>query len=337
MCADNYGQLLQVAPDVEEVGSERHPKFTLRKLTRGKQKIPITFMHDRVRRCSTFSKRKNGLMKKAHELSELTGADVLLVVASPTNHVYTYFTKRLRGMVMSDEGRDLIYSCLGATQPAGGGGVGKDASGQTTPLCSSTSSPTPLDEDQPPSRVSSSPTVEGELQQAVVVPAIGEQIIPPQSASTFLHQLKPSEKPISPLLNSPQPLTVSSTGLTLPTLVFTNAGNAHAIVQTSAPSAPMVSSVPQTSVLYGASEPSHQALEPLVRLQDVTHFLQLPTTASGSPDSLPSRLVIPVRVLQGVPNSLALSTADDGHSFSSGSHGLTMQMQIQAQTNANSK
>nr|VZI47887.1 unnamed protein product [Spirometra erinaceieuropaei] len=300
----------------EEAGSDRHPKFALRKLTRGKQKIPITFMHDRVRRCSTFSKRKNGLMKKAHELSELTGADVLLVVASPTNHVYTYFTKRLRGMVMSDQGRDLIYSCLGATQPASGDR--RDASGQTTPLCSSTSSPTRLDEDQP----SGTPPVEGELQRTVVTPVV-EQTTSSRSISTHPHQPKPAENQLSPQLNCPQPPTVPSTGLTLPSVVLDNAQS------TSSPSP--VSAVSQTAVLYGSPESSPQALESLVRLQDVTHLLQFST--SGSPAS---GLVIPVRLLQGVPNPNAVSSPDDGSAFSSASHGLPM-MQIQAQTNTNSE
>lgn len=83
-----------------------------RKLTRGKQKIPISFIQDRVRRCSTFSKRKTGLMKKAFELAELTGAEVLLLVASETNHVYTFTTNRLKAIIDSDQGRELIQSCL---------------------------------------------------------------------------------------------------------------------------------------------------------------------------------------------------------------------------------
>lgn len=88
------------------------PEAKRRKMTRGKQKIPISFMHDRVRRCSTFSKRKTGLMKKAFELAELTGAEVMLLVASETNHVYTFTTNRLKPMVESETGRELIQSCL---------------------------------------------------------------------------------------------------------------------------------------------------------------------------------------------------------------------------------
>lgn len=87
-----------------------------RKTTRGKQKIPITFMQDRCRRYSTFSKRKTGLIKKSVELAKLTGAEVLLLIASKTNHVYTYATDRLKGIIESENGKQLIKSCL-ETQP----------------------------------------------------------------------------------------------------------------------------------------------------------------------------------------------------------------------------
>ncbi|KAA0192241.1 Serum response factor [Fasciolopsis buskii] len=83
-----------------------------KKLTRGKQKIPIEFIHDRARRYSTFSKRKTGLMKKASELAHLTGAQVLLLIASETRHVYTFATQRLKDIVNLDSGKELIKTCL---------------------------------------------------------------------------------------------------------------------------------------------------------------------------------------------------------------------------------
>ena len=42
----------------------------------GRRKIPIEFIEDKSRRHITFSKRKAGIMKKAYELSTLTGAQV---------------------------------------------------------------------------------------------------------------------------------------------------------------------------------------------------------------------------------------------------------------------
>ncbi|GAA37388.2 serum response factor [Clonorchis sinensis] len=88
------------------------------KLTRGKQKIPIKFIRERARRHSTFSKRKTGMMKKAVELAELTGAEVLLLIASETNHVYAYATKRLRGIIDLDCGKELIKACLSSDSGA---------------------------------------------------------------------------------------------------------------------------------------------------------------------------------------------------------------------------
>lgn len=45
----------------------------------GRRKINIEFIQDKSRRHITFSKRKAGIMKKAYELSTLTGTQVLLL------------------------------------------------------------------------------------------------------------------------------------------------------------------------------------------------------------------------------------------------------------------
>jgi hypothetical protein len=55
----------------------------------GRRKINIEFIEDKSCRHITFSKRKAGIMKKAYELSALTGTQVLLLVAAETGHVYT--------------------------------------------------------------------------------------------------------------------------------------------------------------------------------------------------------------------------------------------------------
>ncbi len=49
---------------------------TTDKKTRGRVKIKIELIQDRQKRCTTFSKRKAGLMKKSHELATLTGSQV---------------------------------------------------------------------------------------------------------------------------------------------------------------------------------------------------------------------------------------------------------------------
>lgn len=80
--------------------------------TKERRKIEMKFIQDRSRRHITFSKRKAGIMKKAFELSVLTGTQVLLLVASETGPVYTFTTPRLQPLVTKAEGKDLIQACL---------------------------------------------------------------------------------------------------------------------------------------------------------------------------------------------------------------------------------
>jgi hypothetical protein len=83
-----------------------------KKKTKGRVKINMEFIEDKTRRYTTFSKRKTGIMKKAYELSTLTGTQVMLLVASETGHVYTFATEKLQPMITSDAGKSLIQSCL---------------------------------------------------------------------------------------------------------------------------------------------------------------------------------------------------------------------------------
>lgn len=89
----------------------------LERKTGGRRKIPIEFIEDKSRRHITFSKRKAGIMKKAYELSTLTGTQVLLLVASETGHVYTFATPKLQPLITKPEGKNLIQACLNAPDP----------------------------------------------------------------------------------------------------------------------------------------------------------------------------------------------------------------------------
>ncbi|ORX91087.1 SRF-TF-domain-containing protein, partial [Basidiobolus meristosporus CBS 931.73] len=80
----------------------------------GRRKIKIEYIDDKNRRHITFSKRKAGIMKKAYELSTLTGTQVLLLVVSETGLVYTFTTPKLQPLVTQPEGKNLIQSCLNA-------------------------------------------------------------------------------------------------------------------------------------------------------------------------------------------------------------------------------
>merc|ERR1712137_624985 len=95
----------------------------------GRRKIKIEFIPDKSRRQITFSKRKAGLMKKAYELTTLTGTQALLLVASETGHVYTFATPKLQPFVTLPEGKNLIQSCLNAAE----GDVGEGTEGSISP------------------------------------------------------------------------------------------------------------------------------------------------------------------------------------------------------------
>ncbi|KAI8888354.1 SRF-TF-domain-containing protein [Backusella circina FSU 941] len=87
----------------------------------GRRKIKIEYIEDKNRRHITFSKRKAGIMKKAYELSTLTGTQVLLLVVSETGLVYTFTTVKLQPIVTKPEGKNLIQACLNAPDPIAAG------------------------------------------------------------------------------------------------------------------------------------------------------------------------------------------------------------------------
>lgn len=87
------------------------------KKTKGRVKIKMEFIDNKLRRYTTFSKRKTGIMKKAYELSTLTGTQVMLLVASETGHVYTFATRKLQPMITSESGKALIQTCLNSPDP----------------------------------------------------------------------------------------------------------------------------------------------------------------------------------------------------------------------------
>ncbi|KAI6175212.1 MADS-box domain-containing protein [Aphelenchoides fujianensis] len=84
------------------------------KKTKGRVKIKMEYIGNKLRRYTTFSKRKTGIMKKAHELSTLTGTQVMLLVASETGHCYAFSTHKLKPLITTEPGKTLIQSCLNA-------------------------------------------------------------------------------------------------------------------------------------------------------------------------------------------------------------------------------
>lgn len=105
--------------DLDKKASDKLNKSMLKsrsKKTKGRVKIKMEFIENKIRRYTTFSKRKTGIMKKAYELSTLTGTQVMLLVASETGHVYTFATDKLQPMITSETGKTLIQSCLSYNQ-----------------------------------------------------------------------------------------------------------------------------------------------------------------------------------------------------------------------------
>lgn len=82
------------------------------KKKQGRRKIEIEFIQNKSRRQITFSKRKAGILKKAYELTTLTGTQALLLITSETGHVYTFATPKLQPFITRQEGKLLIQRCL---------------------------------------------------------------------------------------------------------------------------------------------------------------------------------------------------------------------------------
>ncbi|QLQ80140.1 hypothetical protein HG537_0D01410 [Torulaspora globosa] len=77
-----------------------------------KRKVNIKLIANRTRRHVTFAKRRHGIMKKAYELSVLTGANVMLLILSKSGLVYTFTTPKLEPFIRDEEGKKLIRRCL---------------------------------------------------------------------------------------------------------------------------------------------------------------------------------------------------------------------------------
>ncbi|KAF9180012.1 transcription factor of the MADS box [Haplosporangium sp. Z 767] len=104
----------QVNGDEDEADEDEDEDVPKSGKRAGRRKIKIEYIEDKSRRHITFSKRKSGIMKKAFELSTLTGTQVLLLVVSETGLVYTFTTPKLQPLVTKSEGKNLIQACLHA-------------------------------------------------------------------------------------------------------------------------------------------------------------------------------------------------------------------------------
>ncbi|KAH9310287.1 hypothetical protein KI387_044692, partial [Taxus chinensis] len=62
----------------------------LEKASMGRGKVQVKKIENRTNRQVTFCKRKNGLLKKATELSVLCDAEVALIIYASSGKIYEY-------------------------------------------------------------------------------------------------------------------------------------------------------------------------------------------------------------------------------------------------------
>jgi len=99
------------SPTEEEKKALKKKELSQRR--RGKRrKIKIEYIQDRSKRYVAFSKRKAGIIKKAYELSELTGSEIMVLIASKTGNIYSFATPKFQPMVSEPEGKRLISTCF---------------------------------------------------------------------------------------------------------------------------------------------------------------------------------------------------------------------------------
>uniref|UniRef100_A0A2P2MUF8 MADS-box transcription factor 23-like isoform X2 n=1 Tax=Rhizophora mucronata TaxID=61149 RepID=A0A2P2MUF8_RHIMU len=65
----------------------------------GRGKIAIRRIDDSTSRQVTFSKRRNGLLKKARELSILCDAEVGVIIFSSTGRLYDYASTSMKSVI----------------------------------------------------------------------------------------------------------------------------------------------------------------------------------------------------------------------------------------------
>jgi DUF4097 and DUF4098 domain-containing protein YvlB len=85
----------------EEIQKKKKKKTKKRKKkkTKGKQKIPMKYIEDEAYRQTTFSKRKDGLMKKSFEISKLANAEILTVMISENGMIHSFATSEFAPLV----------------------------------------------------------------------------------------------------------------------------------------------------------------------------------------------------------------------------------------------
>ncbi|KAI3879543.1 hypothetical protein MKX03_012730 [Papaver bracteatum] len=91
-----------------------------RKPSQGRKKIPILKIESESNRQVTFSKRRNGLFKKACELCVLCGAEVAVIVFSPAGKAYSFGNPHVDSTIsrfLNSQGNSHINNLQLAVRP----------------------------------------------------------------------------------------------------------------------------------------------------------------------------------------------------------------------------
>ncbi|XP_006035985.1 serum response factor isoform X1 [Alligator mississippiensis] len=217
----------------------------------------MEFIDNKLRRYTTFSKRKTGIMKKAYELSTLTGTQVLLLVASETGHVYTFATRKLQPMITSETGKALIQTCLNSP----------DSPPRSDPTTDQRMSATGFEETDLTYQVSESDS-SGETKDALK-PAFTVTNLPGttstiQTAPTTSTSMQVSSGPSFPITNYLAPVSASVS----PNAVTSANGTVLKTTGTSAVTSGGLMQIPTSfTLMSGAPLPPGTPTIPLTQLQ----------------------------------------------------------------------
>ncbi|XP_056326595.1 serum response factor b isoform X2 [Danio aesculapii] len=281
------------------------------KKTRGRVKIKMEFIDNKLRRYTTFSKRKTGIMKKAYELSTLTGTQVLLLVASETGHVYTFATRKLQPMITSETGKALIQTCLNSPDSP----PRSDCSDQRM-------SASGYEETELTYQVSESESLgEGKdsLKPVFTVsslPGSTNTSAPPTSSSSTSYPISSYSSTNGSILKS----TAPPAGVMLPSAFTFMPGSPFA---PGAPALPLAQLQPHTLALQNSAQPISASCSPTpAQQQQQQTVFRLPASVTLTGGAMPQQLQT-LQVQSSSQSSSSISSSDSSSEISQSSTAAT--------------
>nr|QFQ50769.1 flowering locus C [Prunus dulcis] len=135
----------------------------------GKKKIAIEKIENKQSRAVTFSRRRNGLFKKAKDFSNLSGSSVAILVISPAGRRYTYASPSFDSVV-----DQLLSETIDGSSTVTAGSSSFDyVDDQFLPTTSAGSTSVDSMVDQFISTTAASPSVDSTADQIVPIATVG--------------------------------------------------------------------------------------------------------------------------------------------------------------------